>query len=399
MGLKGEAAIVGYVEWKPERRRARPPEFTIEQWARLTKGALDDAGVSVESVNGIVTSGIQESGMFVPATVSEYLGIPIDFAEYVDLGGATCAGMIWRAAAAVELGLADVVVCAAPSSPVPRPPISRPPDSRRMFGASSNAYGSPQAEFEIPYGNLAQNAPYAQIAQRYAYEFGYDPRALAKIAVDQRTNACAHPQAVFYGQPITIDDVLNSPMIADPLHLLEIVMPVTGGAAVVVANADVARSSQHRPVWVKGCGERVAFKTPTYAEDLLWAPLASAARTAFTMAGLSPDDMDMASIYDCYTITVLMLLEASGFCDKGKGIQFLNAHDLTYRGDFPLNTHGGQLSFGQAGLAGGMSHVCDAARQLMGRAEAAQVPDCNRAYVAGNGGILSEQVALVLEGE
>jgi acetyl-CoA C-acetyltransferase len=139
MGLKGEAAIVGYVEWKPERRRARPPEFTIEQWARLTKGALDDAGVSVESVNGIVTSGIQESGMFVPATVSEYLGIPIDFAEYVDLGGATCAGMIWRAAAAVELGLADVVVCAAPSSPVPRPPISRPPDSRRMFGASSNA--------------------------------------------------------------------------------------------------------------------------------------------------------------------------------------------------------------------------------------------------------------------
>jgi acetyl-CoA acetyltransferase len=399
MGLNGEAAIVGYVEWKPERRGARHREFTIEQWARLTKGALDHAGVSAEQVNGIVTSGIQESAMFVPATVSEYLGIPVDFAEYVDLGGATGAGMIWRAAAAVELGIADVVVCAAPSSPVPQPPTRPPADRRWMFGASSNSYGSPQAEFEIPYGNVAQNAPYAQIAQRYAYEFGYDPRALAKIAVDQRTNACANPQAIFYGQPITVDDVLASAMIADPLHLLEIVMPVTGGAAVVVANADVARSSTHRPVWVKGFGERLAFKTPTYAEDLLWAPIAPAARTAFAMAGLTPGDMDMASLYDCYTITVLMLLEASGFCEKGKGIQFLNSHDLTYRGDFPLNTHGGQLSFGQAGLAGGMSHVCDAARQIMGRAGAAQVADCNRAYVAGNGGIMSEQVALVLEGE
>jgi acetyl-CoA C-acetyltransferase len=399
MGLKGEAAIVGYVEWKPERRGARRREFTIEQWARLTKGALDDAGVGAEQVNGIVTSGIRESAMFVPATVSEYLGIPVDFAEYVDLGGATSAGMIWRAAAAIELGIADVVVCAAPSSPVPQHPAGSPPDGNWAYGASSNAYGSPQAEFEIPYGNVAQNAPYAQIAQRYAYEFGYDPRALAKIAVDQRTNACANPQAIFYGQPITVDDVLASAMIADPLHLLEIVMPVSGGAAVVVANADVARSGRHRPVWVKGFGERLAYKTPTYAEDLLWAPIAPAARTAFTMAGLTPDDMDMASLYDCYTITVLMLLEASGFCDKGKGIQFLNSHDLTYRGDFPLNTHGGQLSFGQAGLAGGMSHVCDAARQVMGRAEAAQVADCNRAYVAGNGGIMSEQVALVLEGE
>jgi acetyl-CoA acetyltransferase len=399
MGLKGEAAIVGYVEWKPERRGARHREFTIEQWARLTKGALDDAGISAEQVNGIVTSGIQESAMFVPATVSEYLGIPVDFAEYVDLGGATGAGMIWRAAAAVELGIADVVVCAAPSSPVPQPPTRPPADARWMYGASSNSYGSPQAEFEIPYGNVAQNAPYAQIAQRYAYEFGYDPRALAKIAVDQRTNACANPQAIFYGQPITVDDVLASAMIADPLHLLEIVMPVTGGAAVVVASADVARRSAHRPVWVKGFGERLAFKTPTYAEDLLWAPIAPAARTAFAMAGLTPGDMDMASLYDCYTITVLMLLEASGFCDKGKGIQFLNSHDLTYRGDFPLNTHGGQLSFGQAGLAGGMSHVCDAARQVMGRAGAAQVADCNRAYVAGNGGIMSEQVALVLEGD
>ena len=174
------------------------------------------------------------------------------------------------------------------------------------FGASSNNFGSPQAEFEIPYGNLGQNIPYAQIAQRYAAEFGWDARALAKIAVDQRTNSCAHPDAVFYGHPITIEDVLDSPMIADPIHKLEIVMPCHGGAGVLIVNADLARKGKHRPVWLKGFGEHIAYKTPTYAEDLVRSPITKAAAQAFAMAGLTPSEMDMASIYDCYTITVLM---------------------------------------------------------------------------------------------
>src|ERR1700722_8980428 len=225
MGLRGEAAILGFAECKPERRPSGEAQFTIEQWALLSKQALEDAGIPVERVNGIVTGGIQESAMLAPSTVVEYLGIPVNFAEYVDLGGASSAAMIWRAAAAIELGIADVVLCTVPARPVPLPPVGPPRDPWGYFGASSPIYGSPQAEFEIPYGNLAQNAPYAMIAQRYAAEFGYDPRALAKIAVDQRTNACANPNAVFYGQPITIEDVLASPIIADPLHMLEIVMP------------------------------------------------------------------------------------------------------------------------------------------------------------------------------
>jgi acetyl-CoA C-acetyltransferase len=280
-------------------------------------------------------------------------------------------------------------------------PVSqtRPPREMGYFGASSNKYGSPQAEFEIPYGNLGQNAPYAQIARRYAAEFGYDPRALAKIAAEQRANACAHPDAIFYGQPITIDDVLASPMVADPLHKLEIVMPCHGGAAVVLASQDIARRTRNRPVWVKGFGERVTFKTPTYAADLLRSPISAAADRAFAMAGIDRGGVDIASIYDCYTITVLMSLEDAGFCEKGKGIEFVNSHDLTFRGDFPLNTAGGQLSFGQAGMAGGMHHVCDGARQVMGRAGEAQVGDCNTAFVSGNGGIMSEQVALVLQGD
>ena len=114
-------------------------------------------------------------------------------------------------------------------------------------------------------------------------------------------------------------------------------------------------------------------------------PIAHAADRAFAMAGVGRDDVDVASIYDCYTITVLMSLEDAGFCPKGTGMTWLTEHDLTYRGDFPLNTAGGQLSFGQAGMAGGMHHVVDAARQVMGRADYAQVTDCHTAFVAGTG--------------
>src|SRR5262249_22991922 len=156
------------------------------------------------------------------------------------LGGATAAGMVWRAAAAVELGACDVVLAVVPgSAELPRSE-QRPVRTLGWYGASSNNYGSPPAEVEIPYGNVGQNGPYAQIAQRYAAEFGYDGAALARIAVHQRTNACAHPGAVFHGKPITVEDVLDSPVIADPIHTLETVMRVQGGAGVLIANADIA---------------------------------------------------------------------------------------------------------------------------------------------------------------
>jgi acetyl-CoA C-acetyltransferase len=401
-GFRGEAAIVGIAELPAQRRPSRPPLFTLDQYALLAKMAVEDAGVDPACINGLLTHGVAESTMFAPATLCEYLGLALDFGERVDLGGATSAGMVWRAAAAVELGICDAVLAVVPgSAAVPHAPQleSSPPAAPNWFGASSNNYGSPQAEFEIPYGNVGQNAPYAQIAQRYAAEFGYDPAAVAKIAVDQRTNACAHPGAVFHGTPITVDEVLASPMIADPIHMLETVMRVHGGVGVLIANADLARRSRHRPVWITGFGEHIAFKTPTYAQDLLRTPIARAADKAFTMAGLSRADVDIASIYDCYTITVLMSLEDAGFCGKGEGMSWVSERDLTYRGDFPLNTAGGQLSFGQAGMAGGMHHVVDGARQIMGRAGDAQVPDCHTAFVTGNGGIMSEQVALLMRGD
>ena len=398
-GLTGNAAIVGIAEWKPERRPTAPPIFTLEQWAQLTREALDDAGLSPADVDGICATNIRESDSFVPSTITEYLGLEVNFAEVVDLGGASCAAMVWRAAAAIELGVANVVVIAAPSWPSPRPPNPPAGPSSWRFGASSANYGSPQAEFDIPYGNVAQNCGYAQIATRYGAQYGYDPAALAKIAVDQRVSANHNPAAVFHDNPITVEDVINSPMIADPLHMLEIVMPCFGGAALIVASKEVAQRTANRPIWITGFGERVLHKTPTYAADLLETALLPAAESAFQMSGRTRADVDLIDVYDCYTITVLMTIEDSGFCPRGEGQQFVREHDLSFAGDFPCNPYGGQLGFGQAGLAGGMSHITDAARQLMRRSEGHQVADADVAFVTGNGGLMSEQVALILEGD
>ncbi|MEB4209735.1 thiolase family protein [Mycobacterium sp. 94-17] len=401
MGLKGEAAIVGFHELPATRKLAGPPEFIIEQWARLAAAAVADSGLTVDQVDGLVTCGVMESQLFVPSTVAEYLGLQVNFAEIVDLGGASAAAMVWRAAAAIELGICKAVLCAIPATYLTPMSEKRLPDmgDALYFGASSFRYGSPQAEFEIPYGYLGQNGPYAQVAQMYAAAYGYDERAMAKIVVDQRTNANHTPGAVFRDKPITVDDVLNSPIIASPLHMLEIVMPCMGGSAVLVTNAELARKSRHRPVWIEGFGERVPYKSPAYAKDPLQTPMTKVAASAFGMAGITPTDVDMVSIYDCYTITALLTLEDAGFCDKGKGMQFVTDHDLTFRGDFPMNTAGGQLGYGQPGNSGGMHHICDASRQLMGRAGETQLPECNRAFVSGNGGVLSEQEALVLVGD
>jgi acetyl-CoA acetyltransferase len=264
------------------------------------------------------------------------------------------------------------------------------------WGGGGRPLRTPDAEFEFPYGALGANFGYALIANRYEHEYGLKPEHRAKIAVDQRTNACANPMATFYGQPITAEDVLNSPVVLDPLHLLEIVMPCGGGAALIVESAERAKKNGRQPAYLLGAGEHLTHKSITYAPSLTNSAIKSAADKAFEQSGASREDVKLASIYDCYTITVMVSLEDAGFCEKGEAGEFVASHNLTYKGDFPLNTHGGQLSFGQPGLAGGMSHVTEAARQVMGVSGERQVPDCDVAYVNGNGGIMSEQVSLVL---
>jgi acetyl-CoA acetyltransferase len=402
MGLSGQAALVGAAQYRPEKYGTAPQMFHLEQVADLTAQALADAGLELAEVDGLIVPAPQfhEASMFVPAMVGEYLGVALNYAEVVDLGGANSVAMAWRAAAAIEMGMCDTVVCAIPQR---MPPFGADEDMSEImrasrFGGHSTQYGAPEAELDLPYGHMAQNTGYALIAQRYAATYGYDPAAMARIAVAQRFNACHNPEAIFHGQPLTVEDVLASRMVAEPLRVLEIVMPVAGGAAIVVTRADRAKSCRHRAVKIIGCGEHVQSKSPSYAPDMLATPIGPASRRAFEMSGFKPADMHMAQVYDCYTITVLLTLEDAGFCPKGEGMRFLRENDFTFKGNFPMNTHGGQLSFGQAGLAGGMSQVIEAIHQVQGRAGERQLARNDLAYVSGTGGVMSEQGALVLQG-
>ncbi len=402
MGLKGNAAIVGAAQYKPEKYATAPRMFHLEQVADLAARALADAGLRAEDLDGLVINGphFHEASVFVPAMAAEYLGMKLNFAEVVDLGGCTSVGMVWRAAAAIELGLCQAVLCVLPARMAPFGPDEDPSWMARSmrFGGHSTAFGAPEAEFDLPYGHMGQNTGYAMIAQRYAAQYGYDAEAMAKIAVDQRFNAQFNPEAMFYGQPLTTEQVLASKMVADPLHVLEIVMPVAGGAALIVASKEVAARARNRGAVVTGFGEHLEFKSPSYAADMTSTPIGPASQRAFAMAGLKPADMHAAQIYDCYTITVLLTLEDAGFAPKGEGMRFVRDNDLTWRGNFPMNTHGGQLSFGQSGAAGGMSQVVEAFHQIAGRAGDRQLARCDNVYVSGTGGVMSEQGALILQG-
>lgn len=395
-GLRGEAAIVGVAELPPRRKPERL-YMGLESYAELARQALDDAGMPLSEVDGLITgSNLMEARMLIPSAITEYLGVGSNFFEVVDLGGATGAAQVARAAMAIEAGMCETVVCIVHTMMPPPDPTVSPAQVRRDWGGG--IWGSPQAEFEMPFGAVQGTYGYAMIANRYRHEYGLKPEQLAKIAVAQRTNALQNPKAAFFGQPITIDDVLNSPMICDPLKLLEIVMPCFGGAAVVVTHRDNVHKAKNRPAYVLGAGEYTTHRSVTYEPDFTHSPIKPAADRAFAMSGVKRSEIDMASLYDCYTITVLLTIEDAGFCDKGDGGRFVDAHDLTYKGDWPMNTHGGQLSFGQSGLAGGMSHVTEAFLQIAGRAGGRQLKKCDTVFVNGNGGIMSEQASLVLRG-
>ncbi len=390
-GLRGEAAIVGIAEFAPVRKPDRT-WMGMEAYAELARLALEDAGMSAGDVDALMTGHVAEAGpMFMPGHLTEYLGIQSHLSEIVDLGGAASAGAVLRAAMAIETGMCETALCIFHTLPRPHNPMG----GGQRWGRN---WGSPMTEFDYPYGAIGQNFAYATIANRYAYEYGLTDEQRAKVAVDQRTNAMANPKAVFRS-PIDIEDVLNSPMIVDPLHMLEIVMPCFGGGAIVVTSKERAKRAKNRPAYIIGGGENTTHLSVTYDPDMTHTPIKAAADRAWAMAGVKPKDIDLASLYDCYTITVLLTLEDAGFCGKGEAGKFVEEHDLTYRGDFPMNTHGGQLSFGQAGIAGGISHITEAYLQMTGRAGDRQLKRCDTVFVHGNGGLMSEQVSLILRGE
>ncbi len=367
MTLKGKAAIAG-VGWTPARR-SWPDKSQKGMQADVAAMAIADAGLRREDINGLATEspGGEDANNW-PAIMSDYLGLKTTMASGINNMGATGATGIVLASTWIAAGLADTVLVLLGGNQGTQPRVAPRPNP-----------------FVDPYGPVvAANGWYAQIARRHAYEYGTTDEQRFKVAADQRTNALVTPGSAFAGQPVTVEDVGNSRLIADPLHLLECVMPCAGGGAVIVTTPEKAAAMPHKPVYLAGAGHHTDHNDLTWAERITRSPAVVSAKRAFQMAGLNPSDMDFAEIYDCYTITVMITLEDSGFMPKGESGPWYAEHDTTYKGDFPVNTHGGQLSYGQqAGNTGGFSQVMEAALQLQGRAGARQVERNRVGFVNG----------------
>jgi acetyl-CoA C-acetyltransferase len=381
--LRGRAAIVGFAELAPLKH---PDHRTpLDLLGEAAIAAIADAGLTPRDIDGLVVCPAQmQYSMLWPSVVADHLGLAPAYLEFVDLGGASSCGMVARAAAAVATGQCRAVLCVNGDTW----------DAKRLYQKPPPLL-MPIRDFTLPYGAAGANGDYAMAARLHMARYGTTARQLAKIAADQRTSALRNPLALFHEKPLTVDDVLASPLVCDPLHLLEVVLPCTGAEAVIVASAERARDLPHSPAYVLGWGEHL-HPDPFQRPDFLVTPTVESAAAAFAMAGVGPKDITLAEIYDCYTSAVLIEIEDAGFCPKGEGGRFVESHDLTWAGDFPLNTNGGMLSFGQPGLGGGMTHVVEAARQVMGRASGRQVSRNDLAFVHGNGGTFSEECSLVL---
>lgn len=382
--LRNRAVISGIGELKPRRRTEGVT--TLELLAKISRETAMDAGIEKDEIDGLLVGPqVGETPQHVPATVAEYLGLQPTMSNIVDLGGASGPGMIWRAAAAIEAGMCETVLCVLGNHRNPETP--RSPNR------------NPIREFDVPFGASGANLSYALLMQAHMAAYGCTPEDYALIAAGARANAQLNPSAIFHGAPATVDDVLDSPMVTSPLHLFEIVMPVAGGEAVIVTSEERARNGPHKPVFLLGAGEKITHRAVSQAPNLTSGPLKPAMERAFVQSDLKPTDMDLLSLYDCYTIMVAATIEDAGYCKPGEFGAFLRDSGTGPRDTYPLNTHGGQLGFGQPDLAGGMTHVVEAVRQLRGECDGRQIPNASYALVTGNGATMSEAVALILGAE
>jgi acetyl-CoA acetyltransferase len=387
MAMDTRAAIVGIGESRVGKVADRS---ALQLQADAAQAALADAGLSMADIDGLLTTPVRVEHWNMPAgVVAHHLGIRPSFLSTVDLAGASGAAMIHQAAMAIASGQCTTVLCVAGQNLLSHG--SRSTAVRKMAEG-----GSAHPQFEVPYGPLVPSL-YALVAQRHMHEYGTTAEQLAEVAVAIRGHAGLNPNA-HKREPITVADVLGSKMVTSPLHILDCAIVSDGAAAAIVTSAARARDLRSKPAHLLGQGYGLRHShigdtslTTTGAVD--------SGRDAFRTAGLSPADVDVAQIYDCFTITVIVELEDLGFCAKGEGGAFVEGGRIALGGALPITTHGGLLSGGHPGLGGGFFHVLEGVRQVRGEAQARQVPGARVALVHGNGGVISVHCTLLLGSE
>ncbi len=358
--------------------RREIPDRTIAQiHHEVAVGALTDAGLTLADVDAYFCDSTAPG--FGPVSMAEYLGVAARYVDSTETGGSSYLAHVGHAAAAIAAGKCRVALITL---------AGRPRTGGAPAGGAQRMLDSPEAGFEqvglsSPVGN------YALAASRHMHEFGTTSEQLAWIKVAASEHAQHNPHALL-PTPVTVDDVLGSPLLADPLHRLDCCVVTDGGGAVVVVHPDVARSLGRAGATVLGHGEAVKHADAGRI-DLTYSAARWSGPAAFAEAGVTPDDIQYASIYDSFTITVLIALEDLGFCEKGQGGGFVADGALRSPGGrLPFNTDGGGLCNNHPANRGGMTKIIEAVRQLRGEAHpAVQVPGCELALAHGTGGALS----------
>jgi acetyl-CoA acetyltransferase len=345
--------------------------------------AIADAGLTKDDIDGFASSGM---GLLAPIEVAEYLGLRPTWADGTGVGGSTWEFMVGHAAAAIAEGQAEVVVLVYGST-------ARADLKARRRGANLSFGARGPVQFDVPFGH-SLISKYAMAARRHMYEYGTTIEQLAEIAVSARFNASLNPEA-YYRDPITIDDVTSSRMMADPLTKLHCCIRSDGGGAVVLTSEERARDLAKAPVWVLGTGETTDHTTMSEWEDFTVSPALRSGQLAFERAGVNPVDIDVCQIYDAFTPMVLLSLEALGFCGKCEAGPFVEDGKLRVGGALPTNTDGGGLSHCHPGMRG-MFLLVEAVRQLRGEADGRQVENAELCCVHGTGGWFSSASTVIL---
>ncbi|MFN0026192.1 MAG: acetyl-CoA acetyltransferase [Acidimicrobiales bacterium] len=372
MSLSGATAIVGVYEhptrWAPDKS-----EFQI--MAESARGALDDAGLQLGDVDGLFGASMTMGAMGI-IELAEYLNLKPTYVDGTNIGGSSFVSHVTHAAAAINAGLCNVALILYGSTAA----------STSMAIGTGGGHGSrnPWDSFQSPYG-MTTVGSYAMVAQLHQQRFGTTSEQLAEIAVTMRRHASMNPNAKMR-TPITVDDVLSSRLISAPLHLLDCCIISDGGGAVIVTSSERAKDLRKKPVSVLGCGESVCHQE-IGSPDLFTMGARHAAERAFGMAGVSRSDIDLAMVYDSFTITVLLTLENLGFCELGEGGDFVSGGRIGLGGALPVNPDGGGLSNNHPGMRG-IFLVIEATKQLRGECGDRQVPNARLAVAHGTGGTL-----------
>ena len=384
--LKNKVAIVGAADTEVG---VVPHLSATQLYVKAAKLALDDAGLTKNDIDGLITCvSWAEPIMYHAEMIAEYMQIFPRYCITAPSGGGTTLAVMHHAASAIMTGICNTVLITMADSQVSG--LSRDKAIEAMATA-----GHPQ--FERPYGPPIP-AYYALLARAHEHAYGTTEAQRAAVAVACRKHASLNPAAQMR-KPITVDDVLGSRMIADPLHLLDCSLVSDGGAAIIMTAAERAHDFPKKPVYMLGVGEGHSHEHVSQARSLTTSAAKEAGERAYAMAGITPRDIDVAELYDCFTPVVIIELEDLGFCPKGEGGRFVEGGRIELGGELPVNTHGGLLSHCHPGHPGSMFHITEAVKQLRGDCGARQVDGAKLALVHGQGGIMSTNCTMILGSE